>query len=98
MGGFTTTVTFETVPHYTCHKKVGALEISGVDGFALTFTNGNSATISRDIFSRYTPVPGDFLVVYEDGYMSFSPRKAFLDGYKPTDDRTFADIKKELKS
>ncbi|WP_339468145.1 hypothetical protein, partial [Pseudomonas lurida] len=31
------------------------------------------------------PNRGDFLVQYEDGYMSISPRKAFLDGYTLAD-------------
>lgn len=39
--------------------------------------------VSSEMFSRYTPVAGDFYVVYADGYKSFSPRKAFLEGYKP---------------
>jgi hypothetical protein len=35
--------------------------------------------------ARYTPVPGDFWVIYPgDGYQSISPRQAFLDGYLPT--------------
>jgi hypothetical protein len=34
-----------------------------------------------EMFSRYKPVSGDFYVVYADGYRSFSPRKAFLEGY-----------------
>lgn len=31
--------------------------------------------------ARYTPVVGDFWVVYEDGYQSISPRAAFEAGY-----------------
>jgi hypothetical protein len=27
------------------------------------------------------PLPGDYLVIYEDGYRSISPAKAFEDGY-----------------
>jgi hypothetical protein len=34
------------------------------------------------MFRRYTPVPGDRYMVYEDGYKSFSPKKAFEDGYE----------------
>jgi hypothetical protein len=33
--------------------------------------------------ARYTPVVGDFWVVYEGGYASISPRETFLAGYKP---------------
>jgi hypothetical protein len=30
---------------------------------------------------RYTPVVGDFWVVYDDGYQSISPKAAFKTGY-----------------
>jgi hypothetical protein len=32
---------------------------------------------------RYTPVVGDFWVVYSDGYQSISPKHAFREGYVP---------------
>lgn len=35
----------------------------------------------ENMIARYTPEVGDFWVVYEDGYQSLSPRKAFLEGY-----------------
>lgn len=71
------------MPRYVSHKKVWALEIDTVDGHTLSFRDrGYAATrIPGEAFSRYSPVPGDFYVVYADGYKSFSPRKAFLEGY-----------------
>jgi len=33
--------------------------------------------------ARYTPVVGDFWVVYDGRYASVSPRRVFLDGYIP---------------
>lgn len=33
--------------------------------------------------ARYQPKPGDFWVVYEDGYQSISPRAPFVAGYLP---------------
>ena len=82
------------LPLYKSHKTVRALEIAGVsecemlatlDGFFryLTFKDEGFDTYAAEeaMFSRYVPVPGDFLVFYEDGYKSFSPRKAFLEGY-----------------
>ncbi len=36
---------------------------------------------SAAMFARFVPQQGDYLVIYEDGYMSFSPAKAFEDGY-----------------
>lgn len=73
------------MPQYQSHKKVWALEIETADRLTckLSFADEGYAPIEAGaaMWSRYQPVPGDFLVVYEDGYQSFSPRKAFLDGY-----------------
>ncbi len=78
------------MPRYVSHKKVWALEIDDVSeacnsngDHALTFRDKGYASIIApgEMFSRYRPVSGDFYVVYDDGYKSFSPRKAFLDGY-----------------
>ena len=42
-------------------------------------------TYAKDMTARYTPVVGDWWLVYPDGYVSISPREAFLDGYLPID-------------
>ena len=34
-----------------------------------------------DFFGRGTPEPGDYFVQYDDGYVSWSPKKQFEDGY-----------------
>lgn len=77
----------EEMPVYVSHKKVRAGEITHYE------RNDSSLKISvymKDIgpidvdpivLHRYRPMPGDFLVQYEDGYVSISPRKAFLEGY-----------------
>lgn len=79
-----------SLPLYKSHKTVRALEISSlaphaaVDGkYVLTFTDTSypPMSIAQAMLARYRPVRGDFYVVYEDGYASFSPRKAFVDGY-----------------
>lgn len=77
------------MPEYRSHKTVRALEIkscrwiSGSDGYELAFVDGGFTPVAKpgSMFLRYKPVAGDFYVVYADGYESFSPRKAFLDGY-----------------
>lgn len=76
---------------YTCHKSVTAAEITSVGNYltnrsgelvrAITLEGNVTIELPDPMFVRYLPGPGDFLVVYEDGYKSFSPRKAFLDGY-----------------
>jgi hypothetical protein len=71
------------MPRYRSHKIIHALEIKAVDGHRLTFVEAGFAPIEApaEMFSRYTPVPGDRYVVYPDGYTSFSPKKAFEEGY-----------------
>lgn len=82
-----------TLPRYVSHKEVGALEIAGltsvgmIEGvlsYRLEFKDERFASIVIDakLCSRYEPVAGDFYVIYDDGYESFSPRKAFVEGYK----------------
>lgn len=71
------------MPKYVSHKTVWALEIDSVEGHRLTFRDKDYAPTVCDeaMFSRYMPVPGDYYVQYVDGYKSFSPRKAFKEGY-----------------
>lgn len=74
------------MPKYECHKKVWALEIAKVthgDGYVIHPADKGYGPVPVDgeIFARYMPEPGDFYVVYSDGYKSISPRKAFLEGY-----------------
>lgn len=70
------------MPKYQSHKQVRALQIRAVDGLRLSFDEGYGAiTVDPKMFTRYTPKPGDYYVVYDDGYASISPAKAFEDGY-----------------
>lgn len=78
---------------YRSHKTVYAGEIVGIPpsvdlpagARAILVENAEGTHIevicAREMFSRFVPSIGDYLVVYEDGYMSFSPAKAFEDGY-----------------
>jgi hypothetical protein len=78
------------MPKYVSHKTVWALEIASVEhksdgsgNWRLEFVDKGYAAMSApaEMFSRYQPKAGDYYVVYVDGYKSFSPRKAFLEGY-----------------
>ena len=87
---------------YTSHKKVRAVEITSVsevkDGMIhLTFAGTLTLPWAEQMFHRYMPVPGDFFIRYDDGYVSVSPRKAFLEGYK-ADGESFSDIKQGIKN
>ena len=78
------------MPRYQCHKQVWALKIAAIE------INGDgSATIapSDEGFAPFTTSSGwaerwkgseadlGYYVVYDDGYSSWSPAKAFEEGY-----------------
>lgn len=71
---------------YQSTKIVKAGEITEVVTAGCYVKEANGDAVLR-IFEdgmtvRYTPVVGDFWVVYpNDGYQSLSPRKAFVEGY-----------------
>lgn len=75
------------IPIYQCHKRVRAAKITGFRG------NGTDVpdillgeicgitTVLQEWFEKHKPEIGGYFVIYEDGYKSFSPAKAFEDGY-----------------
>ena len=77
------------MPQFQSHKKVWALQIKEVlrepDGEVVTlhFIDSSYAPrkVTYEVISRYWPKEGDYYLVYEDGYQSVSPRKAFEEGY-----------------
>jgi hypothetical protein len=74
------------MPRYQCHKQVHALKIAMIEGpgpWKITPEDARYAAFEcpPEMFSRFTPMPGDYYVVYDDGYKSFSPAKAFEEGY-----------------
>ena len=79
----TTSVLDLELPRYRSRKEVRALKIASIDEFTLRFSDPGYGpiTVEPKVFTRYTPVVGDYYVVYEDGYVSISPRKAFEEGY-----------------
>lgn len=77
-------------PQYRCHKEVGALQIdsmepldSGEPGALVTFKEPGyePAELPEEFLIKHQPYPTGYLVAYDDGYLSFSPRKPFEDGY-----------------
>lgn len=72
------------MPRYKCHKEVWALKIRSVgDDGGLTFEDGRYAPrlMSSTYMQKHKPQPGGYFVVYDDGYESWSPAKAFEEGY-----------------
>ena len=72
------------MPKYQCHKKVWALKIAGIslDG-ELSFEESNYAPVlpTKEWLDKHNPEVGGYYVAYGDGYYSFSPAKAFEEGY-----------------
>lgn len=77
------------MPKYISHKEVWAAQIEKIDigeeKTVLSFKDCKPINFITDeyikMITRYRPIEGDFLVIYVDGYQSFSPAQAFLDGY-----------------
>jgi hypothetical protein len=83
------------LPRWKCHKVVSAARISRVmtesDGsgtLVLRLSPDDAPVQSHtsvdkeaEWMERFKPAAGGYYVVYEDGYESFSPAKAFEDGY-----------------
>jgi cytochrome oxidase assembly protein ShyY1 len=79
----------DRMPKFRCHKEVWALKIAsicetaGCLGAVLTSADIGYGPVQVDCayINRHKPYVGGYYVVYEDGYESFSPAKAFEDGY-----------------
>lgn len=88
---------YDQLPKWQSHKTVGALQIASVSGpapepsdtaepkitYSIAFVDAGFETIKVEpgLFARYMAKPGDYYVVYSDGYTSISPKQAFEDGY-----------------
>lgn len=76
----------KNMPSYRSHKTVKALQIEDIKGFVISFVDKAFPPVTAEpaLIARYVPLPGDYLVIYADGYQSISPAKAFEDGYTAT--------------
>ena len=50
-------------------------------GGSIEVRDGETVVVPRGFFARNKPLPGDYLVRYGNGYLSWSPHAAFEDGY-----------------
>jgi hypothetical protein len=82
------------LPRYRCHKEVSALKIATITPFHRFDTPAESGAVivpvevgygafrvSDEYLRKHNPQVGGYYVVYEDGYLSFSPSEAFESGY-----------------
>lgn len=68
---------------YVCHKEEKILHVSGINcnGEMTLFFDDSSVIVDADYINRHNPAPNGYYVVYKDGYKSWSPAKAFEEGY-----------------
>lgn len=78
------------LPRYKSHKEVMALKIRRVepddgDGGAILHWYQdaiyNPIKVDHLFMAKHNPSAGGYYVVYDDGYTSWSPAKAFEEGY-----------------
>lgn len=87
------------MPRYKCHKEVHALKVLAVNEPEIAEQDERDGSkfivpveprfasihVGHEFVRKHNPQAGGYYVVYEDGYTSFSPAKAFEDGYKRID-------------
>lgn len=72
------------IPQYRSHKVVGALKIRSIlnNNTIVPDEYGFAPIDMGDIWmEKHQPMIGGYLVFYEDGYQSYSPKQAFESGY-----------------
>lgn len=72
------------LPYWKCHKHVHAFKIGRIEGCTLYPYNSGDCepvTVSGEYILKHPLNQPGYYVRYEDGYESFSPAKAFEDGY-----------------
>jgi len=85
---------------YKSHKTVLAGKIQGIRTeeriarpvVTALVVGGHEYLVPENFSARGTPEVGDYLVRYEGGYLSWSPAKAFEDGYMLIEDVTGATV------
>ena len=80
------------MPRYKCHKEVWALKIKEIK----RVPSGNATVthtivpadegyapfeVNPEYIGKHNPAAGGYYVVYADGYISYSPARAFEEGY-----------------
>jgi hypothetical protein len=73
----------ETVPKYKCHKEVRAFEIGKIEGKSIYPKDDSFEPIevTHEFMTKHPLNEVGYIVVYADGYVSYSPKKAFEEGY-----------------
>jgi hypothetical protein len=73
------------LPRYKCHKEVHALKIGAVSVINRMLIpvdlNYGPIRVTTDYLAKHRPETGGYYVVYDDGYLSYSPAEPFEKGY-----------------
>jgi hypothetical protein len=81
------------LPVWKCHKQVRAAKIINIELpvhgapvlHVIYSTPGEESysmiPVTAEFIAKHRPHTGGYFVIYDDGYQSFSPAKAFEDGY-----------------
>ena len=76
-----------TLQRYRRHKEVNAARIERIHILEhvawITLEKESPIPMPREWVERHAPEPGGYLVIYDDGYRSYSPAAAFEAGYTP---------------
>ena len=78
------------MPRYKCHKEVHAAKIlqilrpvadQGAPLFLVLNNRCSPVAVTKEWLAKHKPEAGGYLVMYKDGYTSYSPAAAFEAGY-----------------
>lgn len=79
----------QQLPRFRCHKVVQAARITRWEqtdfnkGVTLWLDGSKTVEKSAEWFHKHQPETGGYYVVYDNDYASYSPAKAFEEGYSP---------------
>lgn len=87
---------------WTCHKTVYADKIQSVKQYLngvndnaceLTLEGGEQVTVPLSWAVKHNPESDGYFVRYQDGYESYSPAKAFEEGYTLSPEQPQEEVK-----
>lgn len=68
-------------PLYQSHKKIRAMEITAIYSDSCVGVGPDRVSVTFPPANRPVPQIGWYMLFYPDGYMSFSPKAQFEEGY-----------------
>lgn len=92
--------TVSALPQYRCHKVVQAAKIVEIaqptnptalaaGSWIFKLGDHGQREMSHEWYLKHSPQVGGYIVQYDDAYISYSPAKAFEEGYTKFEPSTF---------